>query len=250
MGHRPFPCLVSIRAPGWGRLSENPGPSLSRCCFDPRPRVGATRRRWMRKSARWCFDPRPRVGATCQRGMRRRRAEFRSAPPGGGDRRASQVIQRYIRFDPRPRVGATPRWPGNRTPSKAFRSAPPGGGDQRSCRGPTVPKGFDPRPRVGATAGRYQQLHRLHGFDPRPRVGATPPIRRMAFSLTFRSAPPGGGDQAIDRLAARQGCFDPRPRVGATEPAQCSRRRAGVSIRAPGWGRPISLSVSSVGVVA
>ncbi len=212
--------------------------------FDPRPRVGATGA-GVPARLQPGFDPRPRVGATP-----RRRAAHASGPvsiraPGWGRPAMAAAKPARTGFDPRPRVGATQSRP------IAAESNP----------------SFDPRPRVGATLpgarlcdallvsirapgwgrlliephhvgqppvsirapgwGRPTSLYIAHAasrFDPRPRVGATGTVK------------PQSQDMA---------CFDPRPRVGATKAFIPGPLEIAVSIRAPGWGRRVNLSLGA-----
>ena len=98
-----------------------------------------------------------------------------------------------------------------------FRSAPPGGGDRKRLELGLGHGGFDPRPRVGATAGGQRRELRFDVFRSAPPGGGDDLIRVKIWLVSeFRSAPPGGGDA-------------PRPSNSGTR---------GVSIRAPGWGRP------------
>ncbi len=211
--------VVSIRAPGWGRRVV--GASIA-----PRRIVSIRAPGWGRPA-----HPLPA-------GRPRR---FRSAPPGGGDIRPEDPA-RICRVSIRA----------------------PGWGRQRPPGYTTLGRSFDPRPRVGATrTPRHAGLRACGSFDPRPRVGATTAKIAGRFSSAFRSAPPGGGDSAhrpgsttADEFrsappgggdsmqAAHRSSGDlfrsAPPGGGDAGPASSRTAAMGVSIRAPGWGRPLA----------
>ena len=232
---------VSIRAPGWGRPSTTAAVSSpAQNCFNPRPRVGATKA--------------PRQ-ALC-----RRLVSIRA--PGWG-RRSGLRKPRYER-------DVSIRAPGWGRPTKAiqggfdsieFQSAPPGGGDdwllrysgpiEVSIRAPGWGRlvTFDEcalayavsirAPGWGRPLRRRAVENARACFNPRPRVGATlGPKTAFVPVGVFQSAPPGGGDLSPLKSEIAGGGFNPRPRVGATATLRRGSVRDGVSIRAPGWGRP------------
>ena len=175
VGRQDQPQAVSIRAPGWGR------PALR--CQSMRLRMVSIRA--------------PGWGRPLSWPVLSNQAEFRSAPPGGGD---LDIISVYATREVSIRA---PGW-GRPVAAVVDREQDgvsiraPGWGRLWAGRATARTACFDPRPRVGATPSTAPRPARIGGFDPRPRVGATM-------------------DQA--RLPARPRGFVPRPRVGAT----CSR---------------------------
>ncbi len=163
---------VSIRAPGWGRLTSC-ATSASVLRFRSAPPGGGDDQAPRKATSDKCFDPRPRVGATPDQSLRSgdRRVSirapgwgrpsttmdnldgslFRSAPPGGGDDHCGSPAHQRRGFDPRPRVGATIiSFLVSATYQVSIRA--PGWGRRRKCpRNRTACTSFDPRPRVGAT---------------------------------------------------------------------------------------------------
>ena len=250
---------VSIRAPGWGRRSRAPRSPASAPFRSAPPGGGDGAVLKSNHAYILRFDPRPRVGATdgplsgkCTWtvsirapgwGRRRHPCQFAAhtvsiRAPGWGRRRSGKCRQTAAPgFDPRPRVGATALI----VPvagSKRFRSAPPGGGDVSGANSVEAAECFDPRPRVGATTWARSKT-RIRGVSIRaPGWGRRGASVTVTVTGTFRSAPPGGGDQAFLASGRFAGMFRSAPPGGGDGTGLCRiKGLRDVSIRAPGWGR-------------
>ena len=228
---------VSIRAPARGRLRVDPVMVGLRGVSIRAPARGRQATRASSVASQAFRSAPPRGGDGAPPCGRLADQEFRSAPPRGGD--------------PPP-----PQSPAASPP--LFRSAPPRGGDSPPGACHPTGDGFDPRPREGATWSVPHPSTPLRVSIRAPARGRPLVVGQRIVPVTFRSAPPRGGDRAGSggqllakfRSAPPRGgdplvppsrvasaSFDPRPREGATSYFAVAAKNLNVSIRAPARGR-------------
>ena len=208
-------------------------------CFNPRTRVGATKRAeiiitdrgvsihapvWVRRGVDSCqpkkagFNPRTRVGATA--------ASYGEFTP--------LVVSIHAPVWVRPiRLGIT----ASDFPS-LFQSTHPCGCDEHIPAQAAPGNSFNPRTRVGAT------FFSLRSFPPFDEFQSTHPCGCDSTTLTFRASSrcfnprTRVGATVIARpVFDFVGRFNPRTRVGATRFSYLSNFNNGVSIHAPVWVR-------------
>ena len=259
---------VSIHAPAKGRHPWWPCLPYPQTFQSTPPRRGDTSVRTYGER-RCCFNPRPREGATLTRGINRRpHLRFQSTPPRRGDRDAAAPNCPGNRFNPRPREGATsaarppdsfpgcfnprPRegatWCGTsyadinsvsiHAPAKGRRVTEEALDDMLRFQS-TPPRRGDRRRSAQAAPAKVVSIHA-------PAKGRREPAVAAGDLVRFQSTPPRRGDPAAASTSTYAKGFNPRPREGATSSHAGFRSPFRVSIHAPAKGRPLCVETFGV----
>ena len=272
---------VSIHAPAWGATFAADCRRRSRCCFNPRARVG--------RDANSERSSLPAVAFQSTRPRGARRADDVQAPrstavsihaPAWGATLANVggAVQLVAFQSTRPR-GARPTAPRAWAPTRGFQSTRPRGarqngreefeptdafqstrprGARRSPRPPSSSRAacFNPRARVGRDGFADAVCRDANRFNPRARVGrdacrcARRP-RRWRFQST---RPRGARLHASFSCSSARAFQSTRPRGARQSRCGCGPQDVSVSIHAPAWGAtalpPLARKVAAVSIHA
>ncbi len=230
---------ISIHAPAWGRRQSH-GSLSSRTCFIHAPAWG---RRIIAHDldhlcGRCCFNPRPRMGATAYIINSIHRRDVNPRPRMGRRESFTAVISDLICFNHAPAWGATQR--GDRALGRDVSIHAPAWG-RRGAVGVSISVQRHSTFSIHVPGGRRMLDESCHGLstevNPRPPHGGDLSSSIGVQCVRISIHAPAWGDISVAKIVwiGKTGRFNPRPRMGATS-SSMTRQGYSCLIHAPAWG--------------